>query len=83
MNRQGRKPNRNALNLTPRQQEVFDMLVRGLSAFSVAGLLHIDEKTVETHRYQIYRKLRINSHPELILFAVRKRLLTAEMLESP
>jgi DNA-binding CsgD family transcriptional regulator len=42
----------------------------------VAGLLNISPTTVETHRGHILQKLSLHSTADLILYAVRKRIIT-------
>lgn len=61
--------------LSPREKEIFDLLVRGFTNESIAGQLCISPKTVETHRAHILRKLRVHSMVELIRFAARHSLI--------
>lgn|GEM_PF-5333233 len=56
--------------LTPREQEVFRLLVEGYT------------KTVDTHRASIMRKLEVNTFPELVRYAVSIGLLEVEPEES-
>lgn len=60
-----RKPN-NSNALTPRQNEIVEALVDGLSYKLIAGKLNISVETVRDHIKKIYRKLQINSKGELI-----------------
>ncbi len=62
--------------LSPREREVFDLLVRGLSNDAVATRLCISVKTVETHRAHILKKLTLHSIADLVRFAARNGLLT-------
>jgi len=62
--------------LSPREREVFDLLVRGFSNPRVAGELCISVKTVETHRAHILKKLRLHSMVELVRFAARHELIS-------
>jgi DNA-binding NarL/FixJ family response regulator len=62
--------------LSPREREVFDMLVRGYTNDGVGRHLSISVKTVETHRAHILKKLRLHSIAELIRFAVRHNLVS-------
>jgi len=57
--------------LTARQREVVRLLAEGKSNKEVAETLRISVKTVETHRHQIMRKLRMHSFSELVRYAVR------------
>ncbi len=56
-------------DLSPRELEVFDMLVRGYDNLAVAAHLCISAKTVETHRTKIMRKLDVHSIADLVRFA--------------
>jgi len=62
--------------LTDREREVLHMVAEGKSNKEVAGLLNISPTTVETHRAHILQKLGIHSVPELILYAVRKGIVS-------
>jgi two-component system response regulator NreC len=63
--------------LSPREKEVFDLLVRGFSNQLIANQLHISPKTVETHRAHVLKKLRLHSMVELIRFAALHSLIYA------
>jgi len=62
--------------LTDREREVLHMVAEGKSNKEVAGSLNISPTTVETHRSHILQKLGIHSVPELILYAVRKGIVS-------
>ena len=49
------------LRLTPREREVFELLIRGLSNDEIAIKLSIARRTVETHRQRIMNKLSAHS----------------------
>jgi two-component system nitrate/nitrite response regulator NarL len=49
------------LRLTPREREVFELLIRGLSNDEIAIKLVIARRTVETHRQRIMNKLSAHS----------------------
>jgi DNA-binding NarL/FixJ family response regulator len=49
------------LRLTPREREVFELLIRGLSNDEIALKLFIARRTVETHRQRIMNKLSAHS----------------------
>jgi two-component system response regulator NreC len=61
--------------LSVREQEIFDLLVRGFSNDGIAGQLCISVKTVETHRAHILHKLHLHSIAELVRFAARHNLV--------
>ncbi|SDH34577.1 DNA-binding response regulator, NarL/FixJ family, contains REC and HTH domains [Pseudomonas flavescens] len=65
-------------NLTPRQIEMLRLITRGASTRAIADGLGLSVKTVEAHRAQIMRRLRIHDIPGLVLYAVREGLITPD-----
>jgi RNA polymerase sigma factor (sigma-70 family) len=61
--------------LTPREREVFEHLVRGLPHKQIAYALSISERTVKLHRHQIVHKLQARSLADLAVIAERLGLL--------
>lgn len=61
--------------LTSREREILQLLAEGKSSKEVASSLNLSVKTAETHRSNIMRKLRIHSVSELVLYAVRNRMV--------
>ncbi len=62
--------------LTPREREVLQLVAEGRSNKDVAQLLNLSVYTVETHRSNIMEKLNLHGVPELILYAVRKGIIS-------
>jgi len=62
--------------LTPREREILQLVAEGKSNKDVANLLNLSVYTVETHRSNIMGKLKLRSVPELILYAVRKGIIS-------
>ena len=62
--------------LTGREREILQLVAEGKSNKEVAGLLNISLTTVETHRTHILQKLGLHSIPDLILYAVRKGIIS-------
>jgi len=62
--------------LTDREREVLQLIAEGRTNKEVAGLLMVSLTTVETHRTNILQKLGLHSVPELILYAVRKGIIS-------
>ena len=62
--------------LTTREREVLQLLAEGKTNKDVASLLGLSTYTVETHRSNILQKLNLHSTAELILYAVRKRVIS-------
>ena len=61
--------------LTNREREILQLLAEGRTNKDVANMLYLSLYTVETHRTHILQKLNLHSVPELILYAVRKRII--------
>ena len=61
--------------LTDREREILQLLAEGRANKEVAALLNISPTTVETHRGHILRKLSLHGTADLILYAVRKKII--------
>ncbi|HEY3743497.1 MAG TPA: response regulator transcription factor [Bryobacteraceae bacterium] len=62
--------------LTPREREILQLVAEGKANKDVATHLGLSLHTVETHRTKILQKLNLHSVPELILYAVRKGIIS-------
>ena len=62
--------------LSSREREILQLIAEGKSNKEVAALLNLSLYTVETHRTHILQKLNLHSIPELILYAVRKGIIS-------
>ena len=62
--------------LTTREREILQLLAEGKSNKDVAGRLGLSTYTVETHRGNLMEKLNLHNMPELILYAVRKGIIS-------
>ena len=62
--------------LSTREREVLQLLAEGKSSKEAATILDISLYTVETHRSHILQKLGLHSLAELILYAVRKGVIS-------
>jgi DNA-binding NarL/FixJ family response regulator len=61
--------------LTDREKEVLQLLAEGKSNKEAAAVLELSLYTVETHRSRIMQKLNLHSTAEIVLYAVRKRIV--------
>jgi DNA-binding NarL/FixJ family response regulator len=62
--------------LSEREREIFQLIAEGRSNKDVADLLSISVATVETHRSHILQKLDVHNAAELVLYAVRRGVIT-------
>jgi RNA polymerase sigma factor (sigma-70 family) len=62
--------------LTPREKEVLQLLAEGKTNKDVATVLDISPYTVESHRTNLMQKLNLHNTAEIVLYAVRKKLIT-------
>ena len=62
--------------LTAREREILQLLAEGKSNKEVANSVNLSLYTVETHRSNIFQKLNLHSIAELILYAVRKGVIS-------
>jgi len=62
--------------LTSREREILQLLAEGKANKEVATALNISPYTVETHRSHILEKLNLHNSAELVLYAVRKGIIS-------
>jgi DNA-binding NarL/FixJ family response regulator len=62
--------------LTDREKELLYLLAQGKSNKEAAGIMDIGVSTVETHRTNLMQKLDLHNTAEIVLYAVRKKLIT-------
>lgn len=62
--------------LTSREREILQLLAEGKANKEVATALNISPYTVETHRSHILQKLNLHNSAELVLYAVRKGIIS-------
>jgi len=62
--------------LTDREKEILQLLAEGRSNKDVAAMLNLSVYTVETHRTRIMQKLDLHSAVDIVMYAVRKKLIT-------
>jgi DNA-binding NarL/FixJ family response regulator len=62
-------------DITPREKEVLELVAKGQSTKQIADVLGISIRTVETHRVNMLKKLRVNNTAELIRKSIDLKLL--------
>ena len=62
-------------NLSSREKDVLQLLVKGKSYKTIAQLCFISHDTVRTHIKHIYEKLQVHSAPEAVAIAMEHRLV--------
>ncbi len=72
--------------LTPRQREILRLIAEGHTTHDIAVMLQISDKTVETHRSQLMRRLSLRDVTSVVRFAIRHGLVSlsivAELVDS-
>lgn len=61
--------------LTARERELLQLIVELKPTKEIAELLNLSPHTIDTHRGNLMQKLNVHSIPELVLYAVRKRII--------
>ncbi|MCX6545494.1 MAG: response regulator transcription factor [Acidobacteria bacterium] len=61
--------------LTPREREIVQLIAEGRSSKDIARLLTLSVKTADAHRANIMRKLDLHSVSELVMYAVRNKIV--------
>ena len=61
--------------LTPREREVFELVIRGRTNKQVAAVLGATERTIKAHRHRVMEKMEVQSLAELVSLAERAGIL--------
>lgn len=72
----GRQVSDRYASLSEREREIFQLVAEGRTNKEVAEVLKISPATVETHRARILQKLDIHNTAELVLYAVRRGIIS-------
>ncbi len=64
-----------AAKLTQRQREVLQLIAEGRRMKEIAAILQLSTRTVETHKYEIMRALKVTSTAELVRYAIHVGLV--------
>lgn len=62
--------------LSEREREVFHLIAEGHTNKAIADMLSVSRTTIETHRAHILQKLDIHNTAELVLYAVRRGVIS-------
>ncbi len=65
-------------SLTPREREVMQLFSEGYASKQIAGRLKVSVKTIDTHRYQVMRKLNLRGMADLTRLALREGISTLD-----
>jgi len=63
-------------SLSEREREIFQLVAEGHSNKEIAELLSVSPTTIETHRAHILQKLDVHNTAELVLYAVRRGVIS-------
>ncbi len=61
--------------LTKRELQIVKLILEGLNNQKIAGLLSISHRTVDTHRTNIMQKVKVKNVAELVMYAVKNKLV--------
>lgn len=65
--------------LTPREEEVLELLTQGITYKGVASKLFISETTVKTHVNNIFQKLQVSDRTQAVLYAINNGFLSKKI----
>ena len=63
--------------LTPREREVFELIIRGQTNKQAGNALGCTERTIKAHRQRVMEKMQVHSVAELVSLAERVGALSA------
>src|ERR1019366_1116033 len=61
--------------LTPREEQVVKLIAEAYTNTQIAEILYLAEKTVESHRANVLRKLGMRDRVQLVRYAIRRGLV--------
>ena len=65
------------VRLSDRQREVLQLLAEGKIIKEIGSILHMSNRTVNYHKYQIMKTLGVRSNAELVRYAIRNHIVAA------
>jgi DNA-binding NarL/FixJ family response regulator len=63
-------------DLTPREKQILQLIAQGKSNRDIASLLGLSVNTVSVHRNNLMHKMKMHRTAELVLYAIRKGLIS-------
>jgi two-component system, NarL family, response regulator NreC len=69
--------------LTDRERQILQLLAEGQSNKDIATILNLSPTTVICHRQHVFQKLNLHNISDLILYAIRKGVITSQYDRSP
>ena len=78
--RGGRSTKKNTTALTPRQKQILRLVAEGLTNREIANHFGISVRTVEVHRFNLMRRLKVRNVAQLLRQALVLRLLPKNFL---
>lgn len=61
--------------LTPREAQIFELLVQNIETYDIAQKLHISEKTVRNHISNVIQKLGVTNRTSAILELIKLKII--------
>ncbi|HEV2662492.1 MAG TPA: LuxR C-terminal-related transcriptional regulator [Ktedonobacteraceae bacterium] len=69
-----------AQDVSEREMEILLLIAKGMIPREIARALMISEKTVRNHLASIYRKIGLYDRAQVVVYAVKKGLITVQDL---
>jgi len=69
------KPGKNEYGLSKREEQILDLLVKGLAKPQIAEKIFLSHHTIDFHVRSIYRKLQVHSRQGAVAKALREKLI--------
>lgn len=61
---------------TTKEQEILELVVKGLTSAEIADSLKTSNRTIEAHRRSVMKKIDVRNTAELVSYAIRNRLVS-------
>ena len=71
-----RRVRRYAMEMTPRQREVLQLVAEGWQLKEIAGLLDLSAKTIEFHKQRMRQSFHLKNNSDFVLFALKRGLIS-------